>query len=134
MDTLCDELRSAGDQDAAGQLADHMATHSKNDSFAALQLLIREAEKQNKRLLILVDNFDLILNRLKNERRQLLEILRCTPRILLIGTGTPNVASKESKSFLQAGIFHVDELKALNAQEMFDTLRSLAKINNAALV
>lgn len=131
LDTLCDVLEQYGGKDAAGKLAKNIASLPKGDSLAALQLLLDEAESHNKRLLLLVDNFDLILYRLKEERRQLLEILRCTSRISLIGTAAPELVAEESNPDMFAGIFHVDKLADLNLQEIFETLRNLAVINNS---
>jgi tetratricopeptide (TPR) repeat protein len=129
---LIEMMDQSGNKEAARQLENKTALLPKHDHISALNLLIEEADKNHKRLLMLIDNIDLILRRLKDERRLLWETLRTEPRIVIIGTCTSAILTGDADSERMAEIFKTDVLKGLSLEETVETLRKLAESNHAA--
>ncbi|MEC4748239.1 AAA family ATPase [Methylomicrobium sp. Wu6] len=129
--SLIEVMDQGGKKEAARQLEDKIALLPKHDASNALKLLLDEADKNQKRLLMLIDNFDLILRRLKDERRLLWEILKTESRIVVIGTSNSGIITNEADYETIAGIFKMDLLKGLSLDETIETLRKLAESNNA---
>ncbi|WP_417913143.1 tetratricopeptide repeat protein [Candidatus Electronema sp. TJ] len=121
LDAFCDLLEERGrkdDADALDKVVDKVED--------ALALLLAEADKLGCRLLLLMDNMDLILERLKGEQEQLRAIFQRESRLLLIGASTQPV---------EADFFHAtDELQGLSVEEMRATLRKLAELGKTPQV
>jgi Cdc6-like AAA superfamily ATPase len=79
LDALGDVLQSRGCDEEAEALDKVIAQSKHLDSDAVLAILIEAAKKHNKRLLLLLDNIDLIFDRLKNDHWHLREILQAEP-------------------------------------------------------
>jgi tetratricopeptide (TPR) repeat protein len=121
LDAFCDLLEERGRKDETEAL-DKVVDEVED----ALALLLAEADKLGCRLLLLMDNMDLILERLKGEQEQLRMIFQRESRLLLIGASTQPV---------EADFFHTaDELKGLSVEEMRATLRKLAELGKTPQV
>jgi tetratricopeptide (TPR) repeat protein len=129
---LIEMLDQTGKKEAARQLENEIARLPKHDHIAALNLLLGEADKIHKCLLMLIDNIDLILRRLKDERRFLWETLKTESRIVIIGTCTSAILTGDAGSEKITEIFKTDVLKGLSLEETVETLRKLAESNRAA--
>jgi tetratricopeptide (TPR) repeat protein len=125
-------LDQNGNKEAARQLENKIASLPKHDHASALNLLLEEADKNHKRLVMLIDNIDLILRRLKDARRHLWEILKTEPRIVIIGTSSSAILTGDADSDRIAEIFKTDVLKGLSLGETIETLRRLAESNHAS--
>ncbi|WP_420208611.1 tetratricopeptide repeat protein [Candidatus Electronema sp. JC] len=121
LDAFCDLLEERGRKDEADAL-DKVVDEVED----ALSLLLVEADKLGCRLLLLMDNMDLILERLKGEQEQLRAIFQRESRLLLIAASTQPV---------DADFFHAtDELQGLSVEEMRATLRKLAELGKTPQV
>ena len=85
LDALSDWMESRGDTAAATELDLYIEALGKKDSETALQALLTSAKRQGRRLLLLLDNVDLILDRIKDQHWALRETLQAHPEILVIG-------------------------------------------------
>jgi tetratricopeptide (TPR) repeat protein len=130
--SLIEMMDQSGKNESARQLESKIALLPKHDHIGALNLLLEEADKNHKRLLMLVDNIDLILRRLKDERRLLWETLRTESRIIIIGTCASTIVPGDADSERIAEIFKTDVLKGLSLEETVEMLRKLAESNHAA--
>ncbi|MGR0481409.1 MAG: tetratricopeptide repeat protein [Candidatus Electronema sp. V4] len=121
LDAFCDLLEERGRKDEADAL--DKVVDAVEDALARL---LAEADKLGCRLLLLMDNMDLILERLKGEQEQLRAIFQGEARLLLIGASTQPV---------EADFFHAtDELQGLSVEEMRATLRKLAELGKTPQV
>ncbi len=121
LDAFCDLLEERGRKDDAAAL--DKVVDAVEDALARL---LAEADKLGCRLLLLMDNMDLILERLKGDQEQLRAIFQHESRLLLIGASTQQV---------DADFFHAtDELQGLSVEEMRATLRKLAELGKTPQV
>lgn len=128
--SLIEALDQNGKKEAARQLEDKIALLPKHDQASALNLLLKEAGENHKRLLLLIDNIDLILRRLKEERRLLWDVLKTESRIVIIGTSTSGMMPHEADPEKIAEIFKMEVMKGLSLDETVETLRKLAESNH----
>ncbi len=131
IDALGDALDRQGQGAEAEQLDSKMEALSdlKEERRAAetLALLIRTAAGLEKRLVLLIDNIDLILERISDQAWSLREILSEESAILLIGASARALESsyKYDKPFYD--FFHIHELGGLSLGETEDLLRHYAE-------
>ena len=85
LDALGDMLETSGDTQAAEKLDELISSLPKNDSELICKTLLNEAKKHGKRLLLMIDNIDLIFDRLKDEQWALRETLQAQTDLLIIG-------------------------------------------------
>jgi tetratricopeptide (TPR) repeat protein/DNA-binding transcriptional ArsR family regulator len=133
VDALADTLESAGQAlpDLDAQVARiNKLTREEDRRGQALDLLRRSADHIGRRLVLLVDNIDLILDRFKDDDWALREVLSNEPRLLLIGaTAAPLEAQYQyGKAFYD--FFRVHALRGIEREETFTVLRTLAKATN----
>ncbi|MDU9047711.1 MAG: tetratricopeptide repeat protein [Candidatus Electrothrix sp. Rat3] len=125
LDAFCDILEERGLRDQVTAL--DRAVEELDDTETILERLLSEADKLGCRLLLLIDNIDLILERLKKEHWSLREILQSEPRLLIIGASSQAIEASYQYDAAFYDFFRVDELKGLTEAEMRATLTRLAE-------
>jgi Flp pilus assembly protein TadD len=126
LNALGETLARNGNAAAAERLDKKIAALAKKDAAAGFKLLLDEAETFGKRLLLLVDNLDLVVERLqKEELVQLCETLRAERRLLIVGACPAVNGTAEFFS-----LFKLEALKGLTLDETIALLRGLAAVVN----
>lgn len=101
---------------------------------AALQLLLASADRLGKRLLLLVDNIELILGRLKDDQWAIRELLSAEKRLMLVGASAEAIEATYDYGAAFYDFFRIHELHGLTEVETREVLRSLARLHKAAEV
>jgi tetratricopeptide (TPR) repeat protein len=114
--------------------ADLAAASQEQRSREALRLLTGTAAGLGKRLLLLVDNIDLIFSRTRRQAWALREVLSREPIILLVGTSTHLLEATYEYDQPFYDFFAVHELRGLSAEETMELLRRSADLRGAAHV
>jgi tetratricopeptide (TPR) repeat protein len=101
---------------------------------SALDLLCKLAEQLDRRLVLLVDNVDMVLDRLERDEWALREVLSAEPRIQLIGATSAPLESyyRHDRAFYD--FFRVHHLTGLSDAETFRVLHGLAAATGNARV
>lgn len=134
LDALGDKLERSGQNEIAEQLDQRISSLSRQNATAALAALMELAAQQGKRLLLLIDNIDLIFNRLKKQHWVLRETLQSESHLLVIGASAAAIEASYQYDAAFYDFFKIDELKGLTEIEMLETLLQLAEIKqNASL-
>jgi DNA-binding transcriptional regulator GbsR (MarR family) len=95
-------------------------------SAAALQLLIEEAGRLNRRFILLVDNLDIVLDRLDREQEWTFRrVISQEPAIQFIGASSRVMEALYQYDRAFYDFFQVHELKGLDDSETFAMLRRL---------
>ena len=129
LDAMSDLYDSQGEREQAEKLDKIIEALPKNSPDKALQALLNEAARHKQRLLLLIDNIDLVFNRLKDEDWALREVLQSNPNLLVMGASANAIEASYDYGAAFYDFFQVHELKGLSLQEMNDTLIRLAEIN-----
>jgi tetratricopeptide (TPR) repeat protein len=129
IDALGDALEQTGKRSEATLLdmsVESLPADEDQRAHAALDLLLGAADRFGRRLLLLVDNVDLVLDRLSEQQWCIRELLSHEERLLLIGA-TP-VAIGATYTYEEAfyDFFQVHELSGLTHEETREVLRHLA--------
>ncbi|UAA37754.1 hypothetical protein KIH87_13695 [Paraneptunicella aestuarii] len=134
LDALGDTLEAEGHEDEADRvdiIIDKSRHLKAND---VLQELITLSRHYNKRLLLLIDNIDLIFDRLKEEHWHLREILQSEPQLMFIGASSRAMEVTYEYDAAFYDFFLVHELKRLTLQDTHNILRELASVTNTPKV
>lgn len=83
----------------------------------ALALLVGAAKRIERRLVLLVDNVDLVFDRIKEQEWALREVLSSEPALVLIGASSNAVESSFTYSQAFYDFFRVHELEGLSLEE-----------------
>jgi len=134
IDALSDALEQSGRREEAGALDDAVETLPRDDeqkrASAALDLLLGTAERLGRRLVLLVDNLDLVLQRLeKQESAQwaLRELLSQEPRLLLVGAMPVIIGATYDYEAPFYDFFRIHELRGLTREETKVVLTRLSR-------
>ena len=130
-DALSDALDRSGNTDLAEKVDRKVAAVQRSTgdrTGEALEILIGAAAETQKRFLLLVDNIDLVLDRLKNEdqwafRRAISE----QKSLHFVGASSRVLESLYEYHQPFYEFFQIIELKGLNEEETLQTLRRLAE-------
>ena len=130
LDALANWCEEQGDHSSAEQLDALMITQREaQDYWSAMQAI---AASNNRRLLLLIDNIDLVINNIPKQQQWAFRKLLQTPESPLVIGATSNLPeSFADRDFAFFDFFHLSELTALEAQEMQRCLFNLAKIRGA---
>ena len=131
LDALGDFLEARGDIAEVKALDAEVELLDRKDGDCALQALLRMARKLNRRLLLLVDNIDLILERIKDKDWVLREALQQHPELLLVGASSRALESTYDYGAAFYDFFRIDELRGLTEDEMRETIVALARERGA---
>ncbi len=131
LDALGDSLERAGFRGKAEELDNSIAGITDSNEEArgqeAMLLLRSTVSKTGKKMLLLIDNMDIVLERLKKEHWALRKILSTEKDLLIIGASSRAIetAFKYEEAFYD--FFRFDELKGLTEEEMNAMLLNLAQ-------
>lgn len=131
LDALGDWLEARGDIAEMQALDAEIERLDRKDGEGALQTLLRLTAKLQRRLLLLVDNIDLILERLKDKDWALREALQEHPELLLVGASSRALEVTYDYGAAFYDFFRIDELKGLSEDEMRETIVNLARLRGA---
>ena len=134
LDALGDALEQAGDTDRAEALDILIESLADADAETVLRALLDQARGLDRRLLLLLDNADLILQRLRNEHWALRETLQSEPRILVFAASAGAIEASYKYDAAFYDFFRIDELKGLTEDELRATLIRLAELGNTPAV
>jgi tetratricopeptide (TPR) repeat protein len=127
---IADETAGASLDDEVSTL---QATHQTTSELeeAALARIKDWREENSKQLLLLVDNFDIILQQIGDERdnAKLRDVLMNDGTMMLVGGAT--TFFKEARAYDQPlyNLFRIYNLQALTSEQMDDLLRRRAKLD-----
>ncbi|KDC50167.1 tetratricopeptide repeat protein [Pseudoalteromonas fuliginea] len=115
-------------EDAFATIHDDMESHFDDADYElkSFSYLEKSVKAKNKKLLLLIDNIDELLGKLKDkEQRRLREILLTSPTLKIIGGSTKMLEQHfdYGKPFYE--FFKIIKLIGLNKQECFDFLASM---------
>jgi len=131
LDALGDALEDLGDEAQAERidaLRDALPKDEAQRSEATLTLLLEQAQALGKRLILLIDNLDIVLERLTKQDWEIRRILSAEPRLLLIGATSRAIPAAYDYGRAFYDFFRVHELKGLSEQETRDVLRQLSEL------
>jgi tetratricopeptide (TPR) repeat protein len=135
IDALGDALQQLGQTDNAQALDDAVrrlpGADEEERAHLALTLLMEQTAKTGKRLVLLLDNLDLILDRLRNEQWAIRELLSHSRGPLVIGASSQVLESSYSYSSAFYDYFQIDELRALTEAETHKVLVHLSRTQGA---
>ena len=131
LDALGDFLEARGDVAKVKAIDAEVERLDRKDGECALQALLRMAKKLDRRLLLLVDNIDLVLERIKDKDWVLREALQQHPELLLVGASSRALESTYDYGAAFYDFFRIDELRGLTEDEMRDTIVALARERGA---
>lgn len=131
LDALSDLLESRGQTAESSRLDTEVEQLDRRDGEGALCALLRTAGTLQRRLLLLVDNIDLVFERIKNEDWKLREALQEHPEILIIGASAKVLEDSYNYQAAFYDFFKIDELRGLTEAEMRETIINLARLNQA---
>lgn len=130
LDSLIDALERQGQPttalDATAQRIE--ALPANEQATAYLAAIDRYADERGQRLLLLVDNTDLLLHNIGREAHWALrETLQSNPRLLWVGGSYQNLEADSNYHDAFLDFFHVIELRPLRLPEMEQALLALAE-------
>jgi len=131
LDALGDLQEARGDQAMVAAIDAAVERIERGDADAALQALLCVAGQLQRRLLLLVDNIDLILSRIKAEDWALREVLQGHPEIFLVGASSRALEASYDYGAAFYDFFKIDELRGLSEDETRDTILELARLRGA---
>lgn len=131
LDALGDFLEARGDIAEMQAIDAEVERLDRKDGEGALQTLLRFAKKLDRRLLLLVDNIDLILERIRKNDWVLREALQEHPELLLVGASSRALEATYDYGAAFYDFFRIDELRGLSESEMRETIVALARQRGA---
>lgn len=131
LDALGDWLEARGEIAKMQALDAEIERLDRKDGEGALQALLRQSVTLQRRLLLLVDNIDLILDRLKDKDWVLREALQDHPELMLVGASSKALESTYDYGAAFYDFFRIDELRGLSEDEMRETIYHLARLRGA---
>jgi len=131
LDALGDFLEARGDVAEMKAIDAEVERLDRKDGEGALQTLLRLAKKLDRRLLLLVDNIDLVLERIKDKDWVLREALQEHPELLLVGASSRALEATYDYGAAFYDFFKIDELRGLSEIEMRETIVTLARQRGA---
>jgi AAA ATPase domain len=131
VDALGDAIERGGDPAAYRALdarVEGMPRAEPKRRRQALELLLAEANRLGKRLMLLIDNIDIVFDRLGDKDDwEFRRILSAEPRLLLIGASSRALEAVYDYGRPFYEYFQVHELKGLDEAETFELLQALAE-------
>jgi tetratricopeptide (TPR) repeat protein len=133
VDALADALESRGRREALAAIDEQVTTISAMIDEAerrasALSLLLSLADRIARRMVLLVDNLDLVFARFTQEDWALRETLSRERRLLLIGATSQALESSFRYEQAFYDFFRIHELDGLDEVQSFEVMRHLAEI------
>jgi hypothetical protein len=138
IDALGDALEQRGRQAEARRLEEAVTSLPDRDeperAKRALDILLSHADKLGRRLLLLIDNLELILDRLKQQQWGIRELLSAEKRLLLIGASSApmEITYRYKEPFYD--FFQIHELRGLSEEETREVMLNLARLEGAVAI
>ena len=133
VDALAESLESKGQHEALRAIDEQVTVIAATDDEAArrasaLELLLSVADSIQRRLVLLVDNVDLVFARLDQDDWALREVLSREPRLLIMGATSHALEAsfRYEKAFYD--FFRVHNLDGLDEAQAFELMRHLATL------
>jgi DNA-binding MarR family transcriptional regulator len=101
---------------------------------AALELLVGWVKKEDRGLVLLFDNAELIFDRLKDYHSEISSALSAKNRLLFLGAATVPIEAISDSNGPFYNAFKIHELRGLNDEETRETLSALARMRRAPRV
>lgn len=131
IDSLSDRLEHQGDLASAHALdrALDALPHGDDETLqrAALDLLLTESRRLDRRLVLLIDNLGMILSHLKAEDWRLRDVLSSCDRLLIIGASSHHLEATYDYDAAFYDFFDLHELSGLTTDETHAVLTTLAR-------
>ena len=134
LDALGDALDRAGRRAEAQALDERIEGLAGAAPETILAALLEEAGRLGRRLLLLLDNADLILDRLRDSHWALRETLQSRSELLVFGASARAIEASYKYDAAFYDFFRIDELKGLTEEELRATLIRLAEVGNTPAV
>lgn len=132
IDSLSDLLEAQGRHEMAEDLDNRAAalrsSGEEQRSRQALGLLVGAARELGRRFVLLVDNVDLIFERVREQEWALREVLSSEPALVMIGASANAIESSFAYDQAFYDFFRVHELEGLSFEETQDFLLRYAEI------
>ncbi|KIG14092.1 TPR domain protein, putative component of TonB system [Enhygromyxa salina] len=135
VDALADSLEARGQRESLRSIDEQIneiATTADEATrrASALKLLLSMADGIQRRLVLLIDNVDLVLGRLDQDDWALREVLSREPRLLVMGATSQALESsfRYDKAFYD--FFRVHNLEGLDEAQAFEIMRHLATLTD----
>jgi energy-coupling factor transporter ATP-binding protein EcfA2 len=136
VDALSDALDRGGDRAASQALdagVEQVSAAGAERSGATLRLLLDEAERLGRRVLLLVDNIDIVLDRLKkDEEWEFRRVISGEHRLHIVGASSRVLEALYEHGRAFYAFFQVHELRGFDETETFSTLCQLAQRSGSA--
>lgn len=130
VDALSDSLDRRGDSQVSEALDARIAAVPKTGDYRAteaLRILVGEADRLNRRFLLLVDNIDIVLDRLPQEQEwEFRRVLSEERRLHIVGASSRFLEAVYEHNRAFYDFFQVHELRGLEDEELLALLRHLA--------
>jgi Flp pilus assembly protein TadD len=131
VDALSDALDRTGNRAASQALdsrVERVSAAGAERSAAALNLLLEEADRLGRRFLLLVDNIDIVLDRLKkDEDWEFRRVIGEERRLHFVGSSSRVLEALYEHGRAFYDFFQIHELKGFDEKETFSTLCQLAE-------
>ena len=114
-------LEETGHEQDAAALDAVIEGLPRHDAERTLDCLLAQSRRLERRFLLLIDNLDLVLDRLKEDHWALRETLQSQPEILLIGASARAVEASYQYDAAFYDFFKIDELKGLDGRDVART-------------
>ncbi|EGV33436.1 Tetratricopeptide TPR_1 repeat-containing protein [Thiorhodococcus drewsii AZ1] len=134
LDAIGDALERRGRTDEAEALDSRIESLHDASPETVLNALLDQARQLDRRLLLLLDNVDLILDRLREHHWALREALQSCPELLLFGASARAIEASYQYDAAFYDFFRIDELKGLTEDELRTTLIRLAEVGGTPAV
>jgi len=134
LEALSDMLERRNREDDAEALDDQIeklpADDEKRRAQAALDLLIGWAKKENRALVLLFDNSDLIFDRLSSDHWAIREVFSADNHLLFIGATSAPIEATYNHEGAFYDFFKTHEVRGLTEQETRDVIFNLAQLRH----
>ncbi|MES9903664.1 MAG: tetratricopeptide repeat protein [Sedimenticola sp.] len=135
LDALSDSLKKMGEVTLSNELneyVDALPQAEEARAAKALWVLLSYSQRLDRRLLLLVDNLDIVLDRLAEFHSVIREVLDHEPRLLLIGARLQGLKVTIEYDAAFSDFFTIHELEELSEEEVKEFLGRLAEWGNNA--
>src|SRR5262245_5011761 len=132
LDALSDTLgrgNRKNESESLDQRVDELpADDEKRRAQAALDLLVGWAKKEDRGLVLLFDNSDLLFDRLKSDHRLIREVFSADNRLLFIGAANAPIEATYDHEGAFYDFFKIHEMRGLTDQETREVIFNLARL------
>lgn len=125
LQSLADNPPKFLDRNRVEALRTKITNLSSGNSAAALDLLLSQVRGQNMRLLLMIDDIDLLLSRSEEMWAEFLIVLKNASELLVIGTGSKEIYPLYASDLALSEFFQVTGFNAIQADKLRDAMLRL---------